>query len=67
MTPYLFKCDGCGFEAEALYPMGQAPETLGCLAFYSEWACVGTSRRVFTPLVAPAFKGSHRAEYRGKT
>ena len=47
--------------------MGQAPETLGCLAFYSEWACVGTSRRVSTPLVAPAFKGSHRAEYRGKT
>ena len=67
MTPYRFRCDTCGFEGDLRYPMGEAPESTGCPALYSEWACPGTARRVYTPLSAPAFPGSHRAEYRGKT
>lgn len=59
-----FRCDTCGFEIDREGRIGQPPDPVGCLAFYSEWACVGTMRRVYTPLVAPAFNGSHAAEYR---
>lgn len=65
-VPFLYRCDVCGFEAEARYPMGHAPESLPCMAQYGEWPCDGWSRRVYTPLAAPAFPGSHKAEYRGK-
>ena len=44
--------------------MGQAPDSLPCLAHYGEWPCEGWSRRVYTPLAAPAFPGSHKETYR---
>lgn len=63
-VPFAFRCDTCGFEGDVRYPMGEAPDQTGCPAMYSEWPCDGTARRVYTPLAASAFKGSHAQEYR---
>lgn len=63
MTVFPFRCDSCGFDVDIEGHVGQPPEPVGCLAFWSEWACVGTMRRVYTPLQASAFPGSHKLEY----
>lgn len=60
MTPYTYRCSNCGADLERRYPMGEAPDSITCL----DTTCDGIARRVFTPLAAPAFPGSHKATYR---
>lgn len=62
---YLYRCESCGIDIEYRTSMGTAPETILCpKGDGCEVDDGGIARRVYTPLAAPAFPGSHAQEYR---